>query len=383
MEEKKKVTKKLENILNNDIVKAILSYDQKMGEIIPLVCSWWGYDLYSRKPGPAYFDEDMNFHTTDLDLACFLFELANRKAVINLPEYHSFRPRSVKEGQVLTSKENRHGQLLGLNANKETFNFSIKIKDMNVITSDAVGDYRNFSITDLSGKWYNGWKNIEFIPNTQENKFIEEFLLSVGNTISFENFVHPNRWTSFFGQYYIITKLLIDRLTEEASYYKKEVDEMLKEGIKYPTDGQNYQEDWPNQEKEKGKSIQIEAFEVKIESPKIENNQFPKYEHNQENLVLLARLRKSYVYHIIQKLRFGVRATELSYYLRVFNNGDVNEVYPAWIENKWIKDYVQSGKRTKWDKLVIATHGSSDVSSISILRRCYKKSEIVSENYAG
>lgn len=124
MEEKKKVTKKLENILNNDIVKAILSYDQKMDEIIPLVCSWWGYDLYSRKPGPAYFDEDMNFHTTDLDLACFLFELANRKAVINLPEYHSFRPRSVKEGQVLTSKENRHGQLLGLNANKETFNFS-------------------------------------------------------------------------------------------------------------------------------------------------------------------------------------------------------------------------------------------------------------------
>lgn len=379
MEEKKKVTKKLEDLLNKDIVKTILSYDKKIDDIIPLINSWWGFDLFSRKPGPAYIDEDMNFQTTDLDLACFLYELAERNAVINLPVYKSFRPKTIKEGQVLTSKENRHGQLLGLNANKETFNFSIKIKDMNVITTDSVGDYRNFSITDLVGKWYDGWKNIEFIPNAEENLFIKDFMLAIGNRLSFTNFVHPNRWTSFFGQYYIISKMLIDRLTEEAAYYKKEVSAMLAEGIKYPEN--ESQENWPDQEREKGKSIQIDAFEVKLEYPKIDNNKFPLYEHNQENLVLLSNLRKKYVYNIIQKLRFGTRATELAYYLRVFNKDNVTEIYPAWINTEWIQNYIQPGKRTKWDKLVISSYGSTDISSLSILRRFYKKSEIVNENY--
>ena len=63
--------------------------------------------MTSRKPGAAYIDE--NLVGTDLDLACFLFELAERNAVINIPQYKSMRAAKIKEGEALISKENRPG----------------------------------------------------------------------------------------------------------------------------------------------------------------------------------------------------------------------------------------------------------------------------------
>ena len=160
MTQKKRVAKTLTEILNNPIMEIILDRSRDIETIIEEVNNWWGFDLYSRKPGVAYRDE--NGSTTDLDLSCFLYELARRNAVINIPEYKSMRATKLKEGQALVSKNNRHGQILGLTANKDVFSFSLRIKDMNVINSSGVGDYRNFSITDLDGDFYEGWGNLEF-----------------------------------------------------------------------------------------------------------------------------------------------------------------------------------------------------------------------------
>jgi hypothetical protein len=371
MTQAKKVATTLKTVLDNDIMKDIMNKNSDIDNTITEVSSWWKYDLFSRKPGPAY-EDDGTFLGTDLDLACFLYELSDRGAIINLPEYKSLRKTRIKEGQHIVSKENRHGCLLGLNANKNTFVFSIKIKDMNVMTSESVGDYRNFSLTDFSGKWYDGWKKIEFIPSAKENNFLTESKILEGNHITFKNFSHPNRWTSFFGQYYFITKCLIDRLIEESTYYNSEIKKMLEEGIRYPVS--EIPTEWPKQESEKGKSIKVKAFNVEIDIPENDTN-FPVYEHNQENLVKLTRLRKQYVYKIIPRLRFATRATELSYY------NTKSDVLPAWLKDvKWEKDYVVPGKRTKWERLVLFQPAVGE-RGVSIRKREFEKSEIVNANY--
>lgn len=371
MTQPKKVAKTLKTILDNPIMLDIMDKSKDMTETIKEVSSWWKYDLFSRKPGPAY-DEDGVFVGTDLDLACFLYELADRNAVINIPTYKSLRKTRIKEGQSVVSKDNRHGSLLGLNSNKNTFIFSVRIKDMNVMTTDSVGDYRNFSLTDMSGEWYDGWKKIEFLPTAKENTFLNESKILEGNHITFKNFSHPNRWTSFFGQYYFITKCLIDRLTEEASYYNSEVKKMLEAGIQYPpTEAPT---EWPKQESEKGKSIKVKAFNVEIDIPENDST-FPVYEYNQENLVKLTKLRKEYVYKTIPKLRFATRATELSYY------NQRSDVLPHWLEDvKWENDYVVPGKRTKWQRLVLFQPGVGE-RGVAIRKREFEKSEIVSVDY--
>jgi hypothetical protein len=368
----KHVAKTLKNILDHPMMTDILDKSKDISNIVNEVSNWWKYDLFTRKPGPAY-DEDGIFLGTNLDLACFLYELADRKAIINLPEYKNIRSRKIKEGQIKVSNENRHGAILGLNANKETFLFSMKIKDMNIITSNFVGDYRNFSITDFTGNWYDGWKKIDFIPDKEENKFITESKILENNTIIFNNFVSPNRWTSFFGQYYFITKVLIDRLTEEASYYYTETKKMLEEGIRFPERENSNEEEGQRVEREKGKSIKVKAFQVEIDTPKNESV-FPTFEHNQENLIKLSDLRRYYIYKLIPKLRFATRATELSYY-----NSQDN--MPSWLENvKWEKDYVVPGKRIKWERLVLFQPGVGE-RGVSIRKRNYEKSEMVDKDY--
>lgn len=368
----KHVAKTLKNILDHPMMTDILDKSKDISNIVNEVSNWWKYDLFTRKPGPAY-DEDGIFLGTNLDLACFLYELADRKAIINLPEYKNIRSRKIKEGQIKVSNENRHGAILGLNANKETFLFSMKIKDMNIITSNFVGDYRNFSITDFTGNWYDGWKKIDFIPDKEENKFITESKILENNTIIFNNFVSPNRWTSFFGQYYFITKVLIDRLTEEASYYYTETKKMLEEGIRFPERENSNEEEGQRVEREKGKTIKVKAFQAEIDTPKNESV-FPTFEHNQENLIKLSDLRRYYIYKLIPKLRFATRATELSYY-----NSQDN--MPSWLENvKWEKDYVVPGKRIKWERLVLFQPGVGE-RGVSIRKRNYEKSEMVDKDY--
>jgi hypothetical protein len=366
----KRVAATLTGILENPIMKVIKDRSEDIEKVTDLVKEWWRYDMTSRKPGPAYVDE--NFVGTDLDLACFLFELAERNAVINIPQYKSMRASKIKEGEAITSTDNRHGQVIGLTANKDVFSFSVKIKDMNVVTTDGVGGYRNFALTDLDGDWYEGFHSLGFLPTAKENKFLIENKVMINDKIDFTNFVHPNRWSSMFGQYYLITKELIKRLKEEASYYGKTIKEMLDAGITYPA--KDKPEEWPESEKIPGKKVKVRSFEVELEVPD-NDSEYPTFKHTQKNLVELTNKRKYFTYSLIPQLNFAVRTVEYAYYK--FGNDRI----PSWIQNvKWENNFVVPGGRKKWDRIILFQDKVGEL-GISLKKRVYETTQEVSKEY--
>lgn len=374
---KKKIASSLIDILDTENMQIILDRTQPIQPVIDDMLSHWNYDLFTRKPGKAYTDDNV-FVGTDLDMACFLFALADRGAVINIPKYEGRRPTQKTAGEIITSKDNRHGKLLGISANKENFSFSVRINDMNVMTTDTVGNFRNFMLVDMDGKWYDGWKCLEFIPDAKENDFILKNDLLTDNSIIFKNFVHPNRWTSFYGQYYFVTKALVDRLTEEAKYLKDAAAEMRKRGIKIMGSGQGGEKkEWPKKTVVGDqKSIKITAFESELDYPAIEGqynpaciSMLPDYQGSNDSDLLKAvedRARQL-TYNLIPKLRFATRATEYAFHF----NSDNGLKMPSWIQNaRWDRNYVLSGKKKVWNRLVFSR-------GIAIRYRAYDKSEIV------
>jgi len=371
----KKVASTLVNVLENPLMQTTLSRAEAIQPVIDRVLNHWSYDLFTRNPGAAYTDDGV-FVGTDLDLACFLFALAERGAVINLPKYEGRRVRTATEGERVVSNDNRHGKILNVVSNKETFSFSVRILDANVITTDSVGNFRNFMIVDLDGTWYDGWKTIEFVPDAKENDFLKNNELWTGNSVVFKNFVHPNRWVSFYGQHYFITKVLIDRLTEEAKFLKETAAEMRKKGIKIGGIGGEKKE-WPKKTVVgEQKSIKVPTLEAQIdypqfmfEWPKPIDSMLPGFKGTTPSDLLKAVEDRSreLTSTIIPKLRFATRATEYAFNF----NGDNGQKMPAWIENaKWEKGYVLPGKKAEWNRLVLAK-------GLTIRYRKYDISQIV------
>ena len=89
-----------------------------------------------------------------------------------------------------------------------------------------------------------GGRRSAFPPKRKENDFLD-FLESkglwTGDTVYFENFVHPNRWVSFYGQWYLLTKLLVERYRAEAAFCGTEVKRIQAAGLKFPESGQGPQ----------------------------------------------------------------------------------------------------------------------------------------------
>lgn len=371
MTQPKQIATSLKTLLENPLVLGILDRSSDTTITAPFVLNFWDYDLTARRPSPAY-DEYGVFQGTDLDLACFLYALSGRGAVINIPNYKAATQKRMREDQQLSSKRNRNGTLLGVKGNQTFFKFNITIMDQNVIGADKVGDFRTFSLTDYDGKWYDGWDRIEFVPTLNENKFITENKLWTGNQVIFKNFIHPNRWTSFFGQYYVISKLMIERLTEEVKHLNAEVKAMVSEGIKFPSDKgpTSYDYGKPGETK----SVSFEVFEAKIHIPEIGlKGDFFKTEHNQEQLVETYEKSKR-LKRYKEYLTFMTRATEYAHY----TNPDR---MPAWIKNaKWEDGFVEPGKRTKWTRLKLF-QPEVGKHAVSILKRTYQKAARVDINY--
>ena len=363
MTAKKHIAQTLMSVNIHPVTTDIIHRDCDLTSTIKEIQSWWGYNLFGRKPGAAYYDEMGNLQMTNLDMVCFLWELSKRNSVINIPEYKSRRTGKSRTDQKISSKNNRHGEIIGLQSNKNFFSFSVKIKDMNIIGEESVGDFRTFMITDLDGSWYDGWKSIQFTPTIKENSWINENKLFTENTIYFKNFISPNRWTSFFGHHFFITKLLIERLEEESKFCRSAYKNILKDGINFPdsTGPVSYS----YSEKTKGVKRKYNAFEVKLQhSSFVGEYQTP--ESNQKNLVDLYIKQKNYR-SILASLRFMTRATEFSHY-----NNPQN--FPSWIKNtNWEKDYSEKGKRIKWERLVLFQLGVGQI-PWAILKRTYQKS---------
>jgi len=371
-------TKAFQKLIHSDAMEAIRNLSVPVEGLAEVIQDHWTFDLYSRKPGPAYL-EDGVIKPTDLDLVCFLSALADRNAVINLPSYTSKRAKTIREGETVISNKNRHGKVIGLNANKAVLSFSIRIEDMNVMSSDGLGSEeigapRNFMIVDLDGEFYSGWKTIEFVPTAKENDFLNDKQLWTGNSIYFENFVHPMRWTSFFGQYFFVTKALINRLEQDLTYTNLCIQQLLKNGIKFPTSGDGSKKEWPASTKGESKSISVKTCEVEVDIPWTGSYVHPsKIENSQENLVRLDKLAHKIKHKQLPALRFATRATELAF----FKNGGVTTNFPTWIKGaSWETDYVQPGKRTEWNRLMLTQRFPFE-KGFAIRYREFEKSERV------
>lgn len=369
----KEVAGTLTSVLDDKLMQAILdrrTSDSEILEISQEVLGFWDYDLFKRKPGPAY--REGVFVGTDLDLACFLYALSDRGAVIELPVYKSLRPKTRTEGERVVSKQHRHGKIMGLVSNKDTFIFSVKILDANVVTTSEVGAPRNFAITKFDGDWYEGWHVIIFDPTAKENDFLTKNDLWTGNRVIFKNFVHPNRWTSFYGQYYLKTKALMQRLRDQNQFDRVLVKEMQNCGVKFPSSGKGAPPYAGRKTtKEKGSSIKVAAFEVEVDLPF--QGEFVGCEFTPTNLARLSDRIREYS-RIVTKLQFMTRATELAFYNRCKNS---EEPMPAWIRNAtWQRGYTEKGKRTAWDRLVLFQPAVGEL-GVSIRKRLYEKSEEV------
>jgi hypothetical protein len=330
--DRKEFERHVEEILDHSI--DIVTFAEQM-------VSHWSYDLYSRKPGAAYAADGV-FKGTDLDLACFLSALVDRGAVINLPKYKSRRARTVREGEHIVSKDNRHGKIKGLVSNKSVFSFGLRIEDMNVMTTDSVGADRSFMVVDIDGTWYEGWKVIEFLATAKENDWLSDKKLWDGQSVSFDNFVHPMRKNSFYGRYYWLTKMLVERLGLEAKHLSKEVDRLKELGYQLPS---GKVKEWPKTKRGESESITVVAFEAEVEHPPF-MSEFRLVEESDDGLLTAFRRIKAIRYGIIPKLSFAARATEYAFHL----HGREMTV-PKKIEGSWDGGYREKGKKKVWNRL--------------------------------
>jgi len=362
------VSKKLENLLNDPLVQCLLNKNCDVTSISYQVLSWWGYDLFKRRPAPAY-TEDGIFQGSDLDLACFLYALCDRNAVIKLPTYKRYTRKKKRYDQSRISSKNRHGQIVGLVSNQHFFSFGIRIIDMNIIDQDGKeGDYRTFTIVDREGNWYGGWKEIEFVPTIRENKFVTENKLWSGSKIAFKNFVHPRRWTSFFGYHYVVSKLLIDRLKHQALFYRKEVKRLLDLGFRFPTKTKRTVHDY--QYEDASRKIFL-AFECKIYIPEVYlTGVYIPVDNSVAGLCYAADMDKLYR-KMVSKIQFMTRATEFAHFKRP-------DLMPSWIKKtKWENDFVIPKKRKKWERLKLFQVKPGQY-AVSILKRTYRRREYIS-----
>jgi len=361
----KYVAKTLRTILKHPVVTTSLDKQKDILPVLKEVSSWWTYNLYSRKPAPAYTDMGV-FQGTDLDMACFLFALVNRNAVIKLPTYNRMTGLRERSDQIVIDDRNRHGTIINLYSNKHFFSFGILILDQNVVGYDKVGYYRKFAITDRLGNWYKGWRELKFVPTIKENQFIlENEICSKDNRVVFKNFIHPNRWVSLFGHYYVVTKIVLERIEEELKFLNREIKRLREAGIKLSETSFA-----PEREYKYGKtkSVKFPAYEFKIYLPeKVKvNNEFPKLEESKESLQL-AYQRRKILGQYQRKLQFMTRATE-------FAHIKSPNLFPAWIKGtQWEPDFVEKGKRTKWYRLKLFQPEVGEF-SVSILKRSFMKS---------
>jgi hypothetical protein len=376
----KKVASTLLNVLDTPRMQTILNRIEPIQPVIDELLNHWSYDLYTRSPGAAY-TEDGVFQGTDLDLACFLFALAERGAVINIPKYTSRRPKQHTEGEIVVSADNRHGKILGVLANKENSSFSIRIMDANVMTTDSVGNFRNFMLVDVDGTWYDGWKTIEFVATAKENDFLTNKSLWTGNSVVFKNFIHPNRWISFYGQHYFTTKVLLDRLTEESKFLGDLAKDMRKRGI-IIGGSTGEKKEWPKKTVVGDqKSIKVEAFEAEVEYPDFLGaydvnceSMLPDYKGTTASELLKAVEDRARIitFSILPKLRFATRATE--YAFQFYGTNGSSKKMPAWIDNaSWAPGYVVKGKKKEWNRLMFAR-------GIGLRYRVFLHSEIVAND---
>ena len=372
--------KTLVNILKNPLVVAALDRSQPIKDVVKAVMDNWSIDMLSRHPSHKVLDsaEDPSLYdgTTNLDLFTILYSLARRKAVINIPNYENLRATTLTSDQTVVSRENRHGQLHRIESNAVSHAFSALITDYNVIVTrngrEVAGAPRNFALVDDFGKIYEGLELIEPNFSSEEEAFFREHGLEIyTEPIELKHFVHPNRYQSFLGSPYLISKILVERLKDEAEHYRKQDAQLESEGVKFFGSGMRNKEIIVHEPKGDEESVKVPNLEAMVWGPML-HGEYPikglEYHDNKpvitdfDTMPTGGRERASvrrYAEEISDALsyRYGpmvrapVRAAELAFFLHGRYEGGTQKK-PGWDIPKWDSTMLKNSHLT-WNRLAI------------------------------
>ncbi len=339
----------LSNQYAKDILDRSIEIDEEFVNSIlsQSVFSWEG-----RNPKPA-LDENGNFQVTDLDLLSFLMPLVARGAVIEIPKYQSRRKvvRKENERKVGTTS---FGKLTGLTSNKDVLSFSARLFDQSIITKnieteeESVGAPRNYMLVDCDGHWYDGWNKLVWDPSAKENDFLTKNDLWTGSSVCFEHYVHPNRKQSIFGAPYLLLKMLSKRLTDEASFYRQEVDRLIQLGLKLPIGEQAPYVKTTSEGTTK--KIAVETLEMVLDMPTMAG-EYPEVPETVAGLVAAYRKQKYLTYTLKPLVQFVIRADEAAFY----RFGHEKQFVATWMKGRsWISGYRPPRGRVDWNQMVLS-----------------------------
>jgi len=341
--------------------KNVLDREKNIDDLVKLTRDEWAYNLEDRRPGPAVL-HDGRVKPTDLDLACLLSTLAARKAVVVLPKYMSAAPKkggkAATNGQTLIDPNNRRGQLIRLSSNQEYFSFSALVVDQNVLDTSNGGSFgapRYFHIIGKDGRWHPGWDSIQFVADAKENDFIKHYGLAVGSQMAFKQFVAPERWTAFYGHHYLMTKLLITRLEDEAGLLRQRIKGVKALQPKSTGTTTSFEKDEDSVKFPKSK-MEVPIFEAEVDADAefhgVTSFFLGATGHMTERtgltfsmLSMLEERLKLVQHDYLPDLRFAARVTELAFYKAHGEKAGIPSFALTNAASRWSD---QTVKRTTW-----------------------------------
>lgn len=305
-----------------------------------------------RNPTPA-LAADGNFKGTDLDLLSFLVPIVARGAVIEIPKYTNRRKIVRKENERKIGTNN-FGNTTGLTSNKDVSSFSIRIFDRTIAVmnqetgKETMGAHRNYMLVDCDGHWYDGWNSIVWNPDAKENAFLSEKGLWSGNTVSFTNYVHPNRKQAVYGAPYLLLKMLSERLTEEGAFYRAEMKRLEAIGFTMPA-GEKAEYVGSSSEGATEK-IQVETMEMVLDMPAFTGAYTP-VENTEAGLILAYRRQKELTYSLKPLVQFVIRADEVAFY----RYGEKEQFVASWMKGRsWVSGFRTPKGRIDWNLMVLS-----------------------------
>lgn len=339
--------------LNNPLARSIMdrsfTIDKDFTEKIinQSVFSWEG-----RNPVPA-MDPEGNIQTTDLDLLSFMVPLVARGAVIEIPQYRN-RRKVVRKKNERKIGSNQFGKTTGLISHKDALSFSVRIFDQSIVSTDpeteveSIGAHRNYMLVDCDGYWYDGWNQITWNPSRKENSFLTDKNLWTGNSVVFEHYVHPNRRQSIYGAPYLLLKMLSERLTDEARFYRTEMKRLQEFGIQLPRgEKAAYAETVSEGATE---TIRTETIEMILDMPEFSGAYEPVSE-DVDGLTKAYRRQKYLTYTLKPLVQFVLRADEAAFY----RYGHSESFVAHWMKNcQWESGYRPPRGRVDWNRIVLS-----------------------------
>jgi hypothetical protein len=349
-----------ENTVNN-----VLDRSNNIDDVAKDLVSFWQMDIAQRKPSPALIDPTTGkVQPTDLDLLCLMSTLAARKAKVFIPDGYKSQSPTVTRGagsQVVVSPT-RMGPITSVGSNADFFAFSFTVNDLSVLdtATDAFGAYRTFHITGKDGRRHSMWSNgLNFVPDARENEFIKDFgLVGPDGALTVTNIVSPSRRLAFYRDEYWLTKLVIQRMSEEASalraFVRSAAPKTSSGGTKYSG----------ATTKEVTKEVQCPIMTVEMDAPFSGSFETP-------TDVAVAREDIKFFESALQDLRFAARATEYAFYKTLGERGPM----PAWAASARFDDALVG--RTNWRAMKGSTLAPKTMSDVTLRYRIRSKMEKV------